>query len=167
MKKGSGKAKGSQFEREVCVALSKWVSYGVAEDLFWRSAMSGGRATVGSQRGKQLRRQAGDISAVSAEGCKLTDIFYIECRFYKSLDIEAFLLKSCGKLWAFWDETTIKAQVHSKQPMLIAKQNRLPTIVLTYPNQLPCNPLATFSNCEMALFDAMLLTKFNPKELGA
>src|SRR5215216_6431446 len=38
--------KGPQWEREVCRALSLWVTNGERVDVFWRSAMSGGRATV-------------------------------------------------------------------------------------------------------------------------
>ena len=46
MRKGGGKEKGSSFERLVCKRMSMWLSKGERDDLFWRSAMSGGRATV-------------------------------------------------------------------------------------------------------------------------
>jgi len=46
MRKGGGKAKGASFERDICRRLSLWVSAGKQEDVFWRSAMSGGRSTV-------------------------------------------------------------------------------------------------------------------------
>jgi hypothetical protein len=124
MRPGGGKQKGAQFEREVCKRLSLWVSEGKDEDLFWRSAMSGGRATVAGKSGKKLNRQAGDISAVSKEGCSLTDRFYIECKHVANLSLEGMLLNDNGLLASFWDECTNQAREYKKAPMLIARQNR-------------------------------------------
>lgn len=127
MKKGGGKAKGSAFERKVCVALSLWVTNGERKDVFWRSAMSGGRATV---RGLEVR-QAGDICAVAPEGHAFCDQFYVECKHYKSLDFHC-LLKGTGILHRFWTDTAKKAIKRRQTPMLIARQNGSPTIVATY-----------------------------------
>lgn len=126
----SGKAKGSEFEREVCKALSIWVSGGTHEDLFWRSAMSGGRATVGRKQGKNHQRHAGDISATSPEGHVLTDKWYVECKFYKDLAIQSALLKGIGKLSMFWREACEQATHYRRMPMLIAKENMSPCLVL-------------------------------------
>lgn len=125
----NGKQKGSAFEREICQALSLWLSAGRDKDLFWRSAMSGGRATVGFNRGDVLSRQAGDICAVHPDGHQLTDRFYLECKFYKDLDLRAFLVGR-GKLASFWGETQTQARKYRKRPLLIAKQNNFPTMVL-------------------------------------
>lgn len=130
MRAGGGKAKGSQFEREVCVALSKWVSHGKSEDLFWRSAMSGGRATVGARKGKDLARHAGDISATSREGHALTDDWYVECKRYADLNFAAFFLKGQGPLAKFWQEACDQAKAHGKMPMLIAREDRAETLVI-------------------------------------
>jgi hypothetical protein len=127
---GAGKRKGSAFERDVCKDLSRWVSGGSKEDLFWRSAMSGGRATVGRRKGKDHARHAGDISATSPEGHVLTDRWYVECKFYKDLAIQSALLKGIGKLAQFWRETCEQATHYHRMPMLIAKENMSPTIVL-------------------------------------
>lgn len=129
----NGKSKGSSFERDVCKALSRWVSAGEQEDIFWRSAMSGGRATVGRKTGKDLRRQAGDITAVAPEGHSLTEKYYIECKFYANLDITAFILKGKGKLGEFWRVCVAEAEHYGKDPLLIAKQNNQPIIVLLKP----------------------------------
>ena len=72
----NGKLKGGAFEREICVKLSKWVSYGERDDLFWRSAMSGGRQTVGFKKGINRKNQAGDITAIDPIGQKLIDSFH-------------------------------------------------------------------------------------------
>jgi hypothetical protein len=136
MKGGASKRKGSAFEREVCKKLSLWVSKEKRTDLFWRSAMSGGRSTVGRKRGENLAYQAGDVSAQHPDGHRLTEHFYIECKHYRDLDIGAFLLKR-GKLYAFWKQTCKEAAYRERQPMLIAKQNRMQTLVLI----LPCAEL--------------------------
>jgi hypothetical protein len=126
MRAGGSKGKGSSFEREICIALSKWVTKGEKVDCFWRSAMSGGRATVA----KGLVRQAGDITAVAPEGHKLTDDFYIECKFYKNLSLDC-LIKGKGTLLDMWNDTECKAMVYGRTPILIFKQNHWPTVLAT------------------------------------
>ena len=161
MGSGSGKAKGAQFERDTCVQLSLWVSGGKHQDLFWRSAMSGGRATQGRKSGVMLRRQAGDVTATSAEGCNLTDTFLVECKHYRSLDLMGFLLKEKGNLAAFWKVLMVEALNYNKVPLLIAKQNFYPTIVVSTIGSLPCPASATFRNeGELALFQTLLDTNY-------
>ena len=128
MRKGGGQEKGADFERSICKRLSLWVSSGQHEDLFWRSAMSGGRATVAAKKGKILKHQAGDISAVSIQGHALTDQYYIECKSVSTLDIHG-LIEGRGALWSFWCTAWDEAVQYEKAPMLIAKQNRFTTIV--------------------------------------
>jgi hypothetical protein len=126
MRPGGGKAKGSQFERDICVKLSLWVSAGKRKDLFWRSAMSGGRATV--SRGEV--RQAGDITSVAAEGHILTDYCYIECKFVKDLGLTSFILDNKGALATYWKVALREAKSYKREPILIAKQNLLPPLVI-------------------------------------
>jgi len=127
---GSGKSKGGAFERRVCKSLSLWVSGGEREDLFWRSAMSGGRATQKLKKGKKLLAQTGDISAIDPMGDALIKSYYIECKSYKDLRIPAFIYQSGGLLKSFWEETIEQADQYEKLPMLIAKQNQYPIMVL-------------------------------------
>jgi hypothetical protein len=129
MRAGGGKAKGSSFEREICRRLSLWVSKEKRVDLFWRSAMSGGRATVRRKQGQDIR-QAGDICSVSPEGHALTDQYYIETKSYRALQIDRFILINSGTLARFWKKTREEADKYYKEPMLIAKQNGLPIIVV-------------------------------------
>lgn len=128
MRPGGGKQKGAQFERDVCVMLSKWVSHGKQEDVFWRSAMSGGRATVGFKTGKKLSSQVGDISCVHPLGHYFIEHFAPECKFYANLDFQG-LLTGKGKLLQFWTEINKQASTHNKLPFLVAKQNRLSAVV--------------------------------------
>ena len=129
--RGSGsKAKGAAFERTVCQQLSLWVTGGARSDCFWRSAMSGGRATVGRARGRDHARQAGDVSAVAPEGNALVSRYYIECKHYRSLRLDRFLLGS-GPLALFWKNTVREARHYRREPLLIARQNGSQTLLLS------------------------------------
>lgn len=130
MRPGGGKSKGSAYEREVCKRLSLWVSLGKREDLFWRSAMSGGRATVGKKKGLDLAAHAGDISATHPDGHVLTDHFYVECKRYGDLNFAAFLCKQQGVLAKFWGEAIKQAVAHDRIPMLIVREDRGETFVI-------------------------------------
>lgn len=134
MKPGGSKQKGAQFERDVCEFLSQWLSEGKRKDLFWRSAMSGGRATVARKRGKHLKAQEGDITATHPIGHKLTNLFLIECKFYANLNILSMMEDGEVKtgLAFFWDKLCEDAEKSNKYPMLIAKENRRkPLLILT------------------------------------
>src|ERR1039458_9196081 len=117
-KRGGGKQKGAAFERKICQELSVWVSEGKRKDLYWRSAMSGGRATLGKRRGEDLAHQAGDICAVHPDGHVLTDSYFIECKHYRNLEFDRFLFGE-GKLGKFWKVASAQAESHGRIPMLI------------------------------------------------
>lgn len=121
------KEKGGKFERKVCTELSLWVTHGEKKDLFWRSAMSGGRATVALAGGDVLR-VCGDICAVNPEGAALVERFYIECKHLKSIEFTA-ILKRRGKLLSVWQHTKTQASKYDRSPMLIIRQNLLPTLM--------------------------------------
>lgn len=129
---GAGsKAKGGAFEREVCKRLSLWLSEGKHDDLLWRSAMSGGRATVQFKKGRANRTQAGDISAIAPQGEKLTRLFLIECKFYRSLDLLGLFREDrAGGIASFWSKCKSDAEKATRLPLLIAKQNRFPELVV-------------------------------------
>jgi len=123
----NSKPKGNAFERKICVALSLWVTQGARKDTFWRSAMSGGRATV---RGLDVR-QAGDVCAVAPEGHEFCDQFYVECKHLKSLDFHC-LLKGTGLLHKHWRDTAKRALKRQQEPLLVARQNGTPIILVSY-----------------------------------
>lgn len=129
MKPGSGKVKGSNFERLICHKLSLWISHGEHDDLFWRSSNSGGRSTVMFKKGGQNRTQCGDITSIHPDGNCLTDQYLISCKFYNDLKIEGTVLGNKGGLREFWQECVEEAKRHNKIPLLIAKQNNTPPIV--------------------------------------
>lgn len=135
-KPGGGMAKGASFERAVCKALSLWVSGGKHEDWFWRSAMSGGRSTVGRKVGKHLVQHAGDISATALGAHELTGLFYIECKNVKNLDLGSWIFRGTGKGFQFWLEACREAKHYGKLPMLIAKENVTRTLMVL-PSDVP------------------------------
>lgn len=63
-----GRDKGMQFERNICKYLSLWISNNERDDIFWRSAASGGRATNRAKSGKKTSNSAGDICATDEKG---------------------------------------------------------------------------------------------------
>lgn len=128
MRKGGGKQKGSAFEREIAEKLSRWSTYGDRSDIYWRSSMSGGRATVARKKGQLLQAQTGDLSAIHSLGEPFLDKFYVELKFYRDLNY-AGIITGKGHLVEFWQNTVTEANCYKKNPMLIAKQNRLPTMV--------------------------------------
>jgi hypothetical protein len=129
MRKGGGKSKGAGFERECAKALSLWCSYGEREDCLWRSAMSGGRATVARKSGKELASQAGDLSPINEIGQPFINTFYIEIKYYRDLNYIG-LLTSKGHLYKFWQNTLTESAIYRKLPMLIARQNSYPVVVV-------------------------------------
>lgn len=130
MRPGGGKQKGAQFERDVCVALSRWVSGGQSESCMWRSAMSGGRATVRHVQGKSADGQGGDLTATDPRAHALLDRFTIECKHVKDLNLRGAILKGCGPLVDYWGQVSRDAARVGKLPMLIARQNMFPTILM-------------------------------------
>jgi hypothetical protein len=56
--------KGSAFERDTCKQLSLWFSHGERDDIFWRTAGSGARATCRAKQGLMTADSAGDICAI-------------------------------------------------------------------------------------------------------
>lgn len=137
-----GMAKGAGFERSVCKSLSLWVSGGVHEDFFWRSAMSGGRATIGRKSGKHLSMHAGDISATAPGAHALADRFYIECKCVKSLDLGSWIFRGTGKGLKFWLGACNEAEHYGKRPMLIAKENITRTLMVLKSDALELTQLS-------------------------
>lgn len=78
-------AKGADYERFVCKTLSKWFSKGADDGWYWRTSMSGGRATIRSRKGQSTHGNASDITATCPQAKPLTDLISFECKVgYKS-----------------------------------------------------------------------------------
>lgn len=68
------KNKGPGFERATFKRLSRWFSKGESDDIFWRTAGSGARATVRAKKGVGTADSAGDMSAIHPSGKALTRV---------------------------------------------------------------------------------------------
>jgi hypothetical protein len=102
-------------------------------------------------------RQGGDITSVAPEGHSLTNIYYVECKHYKLLALDRFLLTGTGNLAKFWRETCRQARKYKKVPMLVAKQNGLPTIVISRSVR---GSFLAGKDFEIAFFDEMVKTEW-------
>lgn len=122
--------KGGAFERLVAKRLSLWLTTGRRDDCLWRTAMSGGRATFQLKRDIVNRAQAGDLTAISAEAFALCERHLVEVKHYKDLNFTALVTSGAGLLAGFWRATQKTAARLDKLPILIAKQNHYPTVVL-------------------------------------
>ena len=131
MKQGGGKRKGGAFERDVCKKLSLFVTEGKNENIFWRSAMSGGRATLQTKKGTINKSQCGDITAISEEGFPYIERYFFECKTYKTLSLNNLIYNknTTDSLLDFWNKNFDKANELGKELILIAKENGKPSII--------------------------------------
>ena len=124
------KQKGAEFERAMSTLLSLWVTSGKRRDVFWRTAMSGGRSKAAKLAGRAGNTaQDGDVCSVSPEGHDLTEAFTIECKFYKQIDWAATIYGHDGDFGRFWRQAQRDADNASKRPLLIVKENRREELV--------------------------------------
>lgn len=159
MRSGGSKNKGSLFERNICRKLSLLVSDGKRTDCYWRSAMSGGRARLQLNEEIINRTQAGDISAISELGFWLIDHYTVELKHYKDLQLTSGFLNNTGNLFDFWSKLKDDCRATNKLPLMIAKQNNRPTLMLTTPGTAPTliNPVVTLHewSAELRIFDTL------------
>ena len=72
--------KGQEFERQICKKLSLWWTEGERDDIFWRSAGSGARATVRRKKDKDTANSAGDITFTDPIGAPFINVFNVELK---------------------------------------------------------------------------------------
>lgn len=149
MRKGSGSSKGAAFERDICKMLSKWWTYGTRDDVFWRTAGSGGRATNRTKQGKQTAGNYGDISCTDAVGWPLLQLCCFELkRGYGSwclLDvIDGQTKRRSCKAIQFWQQTKKNAEDSGAlYPVLIFKRDQRKVCIM-FPKML-AQALVTFA----------------------
>jgi len=99
-------AKGGDFEREICQRLSLWWTEGERDDIFWRSSISGARATSRQKAGKSTAYQYGDVAPTDPMGAPLCDLFVIELKrgYTKEESIHDLLDKKETRKSLLWFE---------------------------------------------------------------
>lgn len=166
---GLGSRKGGSFEREICVKLSLWISNGKSRDLFWRSAMSGGRATIAQRRGIDLSNQAGDLVSIHPKGIQLTGPFFVECK-HRKVTYDKFLLFGEGAIRTWWRKAGQQAASHGKIPMMIVRGNGKPTLLIVPHDKLKlyCPDAWAISSVripDVHLFDEVMKCSFKKQPL--
>lgn len=130
MKKGSGSAKGSSYERELCTRFSLWWTNGQRDDIFWRSSGSGARAKVRGRAGANTAGQHGDIAAIDPIGKPFIDAFTVEIkRGYKGANVYDLLDKPHTAAVQLWEGFLAQAveshiQADSMSWLLITRRDR-------------------------------------------
>ncbi len=73
-------ARGGNFENEIAVKLSYWITQGKRDDIFRRSSSSGARFTQRRKGGKDTANSAGDITFQDSLGEELIANWSIEAK---------------------------------------------------------------------------------------
>ena len=80
MKKGNGKSKGNNFERNISRKLSLWLTNNESDNMVWRTDTSGGRSTIKMKQNKMddvIRDNIGDLKKVCERGkYEFIDMFF-------------------------------------------------------------------------------------------
>lgn len=126
----SGPRKGSTFERTICRQLSRWVSNGARDDLFWRNVISGGQFTFAARKGKAVG-VPGDLRATDPQGFEFLSLFMVECKHHKSIHLEQYLFDRAGTspLAKIIEHARAEAAGAGLEYLLIAKQNQREAMV--------------------------------------
>lgn len=169
---GKGHGKGSEFERQLCKKLSMWWSNGTRDDLYWRSSMSGGRATIRGRQHKSTAGHYGDITSTDTVGRELTQLFVLEAkRGYQECSVGDLLDAGPRNkpMIEEWFQQAIHERELAQVPgwLLITRRNNRETVVFMPWDmfQLLCSygaklnhsrPFLKFSNGEQFVFGTTL-----------
>jgi hypothetical protein len=125
--------KGAGFERLLCRTLSLWLSEGEHRDLFSRNVLSGGRFTLAAKQNR-ARGMPGDVMPADPAAFAFASVFMVEAKHWRSLGLDQFILRPTAKcpLLAAWNHAVADAKSVGLVPLLIAKQNNMPTLVMSY-----------------------------------
>jgi hypothetical protein len=142
--------KGSRYEREICKKLSRWWTNDEMDDVFWRTAGSGARATTRMKQGVKTADSYGDVGSIRKIGKLLTKNVIIEIkRGYtkkkgkKSLkwasitdiiDTQRGSTKTLPAIYKWWLELQIKRKESDrKSALLIFKRDRrIACVIMSY-----------------------------------
>ena len=117
--------KGGEWERDLSRALSLWWTEGDRNDLVWRTAGSGARATARSKTGQGTAGGAGDLMATHPDAAPLFQYWLIEAkRGYartepnKSINVLYWLDRPVGtkvpKLYSWWVKAEAERAQHNR-----------------------------------------------------
>ena len=126
-------AKGGEFERKMAKEISKWWTDGERDDIFWRTAGSGGRATVRAKQGKSTAGGCGDLTATDPSGFPLIDLCTIELKKgYNAWTLKELIdsnKKNCELLGFVQQCERERKEADIECWLLITKQDRKETLL--------------------------------------
>ncbi|MBU0846517.1 hypothetical protein KKH23_04955 [Patescibacteria group bacterium] len=132
---GGSSGKGSEYERGVCKALSRWWTGGERDDVFWRTSGSGARAKLRGRGGQDTAGQYGDVAATDPIGAPFIDVFTAELkRGYSEhtfQDLVDRVPKAGVQVWEYFFAQIIESaeQAGSYTWLLITRRDRRRAIV--------------------------------------
>lgn len=132
------KAKGGAYERELCKTLSLWITKNERKDILWRSTASGAQFTSYRKKGsKSYTSQVSDIAAIDKLGAPFCSAFSVELKHYKDLQAGNLIFNVPGTLEKFWETHCKLSKSVNRDPILIARQNRKPDLIMLSDKFLP------------------------------
>lgn len=154
-------AKGGSYEREICKKLSLWWTSGRTNDVFWRTAGSGARATVRRKQGKTTFGQVGDVQATDPIGQPLIDMCVVEIKKgYSKHSIIDIIDSPSYKLEYYVWITKVRLE---------AKQSKTPYWFLihrrTRRNEMIYMPWNLYIKCFNNMYPA-IITRFEEKRIA-
>lgn len=129
--KVKGKAKGNSFERFISKTLSLYITNNKNPNVLWRSQNSGGRATILNKKGVSLQNQEGDISSIHPDSKDFCDVFYLELKNYKRIDLWGLITDSNNLIGQWWKTSAQNSKEIGKTPVLIIKSSHKPILWIT------------------------------------
>jgi hypothetical protein len=145
----NGKRKGNAFERKIAVSLSLWLSHGERDDLIWRTASSGGRATNRRKQNKNTSGQYGDLCATDPLANDLFKVFTIELKrgasSFTVMDLLDKPKKAAKQKYEEWFQQAQEEQIgaNTLSWLLVVKRDKREPIVflpLRFMDVLAFNP---------------------------
>lgn len=124
MRKGGGKDKGANHEREIGRKLSLWLSKGERVDLFTRNVLSGGSYT------RQGTGIPGDLAASHPLAYAFLLLFEVEAKHWHEIEADKILWTGKGELLKVIDKLEDQATSANRFYMLIARQNYRPDLLM-------------------------------------
>lgn len=129
--------KGTAWEREFSKRLSLWWTNEENDAVFWKTSISGGRATSRTNKGKATKNHYGDICATDPIGQPLMDVFTMELkRGYNKNTIADLLDKresSSEQVYEEWFHKLIETSKKAKTlswALVVQRDRREPLIFL-------------------------------------
>jgi len=161
------KNKGSSFERYISKKLSLWLTNQERDDCFWRTSNSGGRFTERNKKNKITENQEGDIGSTSTKTSFFTNIFHIECKSYKDINLWSLITKQ-GNLYHWCCKYLEEAHKNTKHLLLIVKQNNKPELIIienNFLNVFDIDPILTMNELDLFIVKFSDFLNINVKKL--